>query len=311
MTALHASLLDKLARICAVPVTFSNEHKCFVYNGVRKHGLTKLLASLVPVPRSKRTAKEQIESGVVDVQVHRPAGFVLRKCGHCDDAVKSMRKLDAERFSIAKRLRSERDGDRAHGLVVDYQLTVYVKRGRAALFNMCAVVDPCVGTLIEFLDANGWCLIATQVPIYDDRIDIATAIDLLATDRATRRQMFLIETKASAANRNKDDNNDSNYERVRGELRCGALRGMPQSYYARHQMQLLCMNDAVERQCGFRFDKSMVLRVSPGVVRTYPLAAQFIARRDDIAQALVLNSTKTRKRRRGAPTAATPRKRRK
>lgn len=296
MCRLHPELAVKLKALLSAAVVWNAELQCFVVDGVCKQGLTKLLAALMPVPRSKnQSADDDSSDAAVDVAVQRFGGSVLRRCGTCDETLKWLRSLDPLKYRIARRLRAEKDADKAHGIAVDYQLELYVRKGRAALFSQCLVVDPCVGTLLEQLDANEWSLIAAQVPIYDALSDKTTAIDLLATDKATRRELYLLEVKASR--RTARDSN-LNYERVRGTLKRSVLRGLPQSYLARAQMQLLWMNDSVERRFKFGFNKSLIMRVSPGVVRSYPLAAQFKARRADVAKAVEEYKKKRRGKRR-------------
>lgn len=268
-------------------VTFDDEEKCFVVGGVKKRGVTKILAGLLPVPRTRRTAKEDDESSdekpPVSVEVFY--GSVLRKCSNCKRALAWARALDPKVYRVAANLELQPDDTVAHGTVVDYQLRLWVRLGRKKLFSQCPHVDPCVGTLIEQFDANGWSPVAAQLPIYDLRTDIATAIDILATDRATRTKLFLIEIKASmsAAQALVDD---AEYTRVRGILKRSVLKNLPQSYHGRHQMQLLFMNDTVERNFAFRFDRSLVMRAAPGSVASYELSPTFIERREDIASAL-------------------------
>lgn len=281
MNNLHASLRSKLAALRAAPVQFSSEHECFVVDGVKKCGITQLLSELVQVPRAARV-EQSVEQ--VDVSVARFKDTVVGQCGHCDTAVRWMRSLTTS--SIAARLARERSVDKAHGIVVDHQIELYVRKGREALFRTCRVVDPCVGTLLAQLDANGWSIVGTQVPIYHPGTDCATAIDVFVTDRDTRRQLILLEVKAIRGKRVVADRNDVSYVHARGVLKRSVLKGIDQSYYSRHQLQLLLMNDAVRTQFAFDFDRSMVMRVSPGIVRTYPLSPRFARRRTDIVEAI-------------------------
>ena len=295
MTELHASLRAKLKRLRAAPITFDAGKKCFVINGRRKHGLTRLLSSLVPVPRSTRTAASTADTKI-QVRVQQFAGSTMRRCGHCDAAVKWLRNSNSPvHKSISTRLRAERNIDRAHGIVLDYQLSFYARTDRKTLFQACGVVDPCVGTLLEQLDANQWCVVGTQLPIYDAASDCATALDVLVTDRETRRQLILIETKAVRGRRRAGSgDSDANYVCERGVLKRSVLRDLPQSYYARHQLQLLWMNDAVQRTFGFAFDKALVMRIAPGSVSSYPLARTFAVRADDMRRAIALKTGKSK-----------------
>jgi hypothetical protein len=300
-------LRRKLSALQSAPVGFDSEQKCFVVNGKRKRGLTKLLKHLVPVPRCARIESLVAPEQHIDGQQAQFAGRLLARCGHCRDAVRLARTRSADECSLAERLDSERNFDRAHGLVIDHQIDLLVRHGRRGLFQRVGIVDPCVGTLIEQLDALSWSVVGSQVPVYQRSTDLATAIDLLATDRATRSQLHLIEIKASL--RQSTDSRD-NYERVRGMLSRSILRGLPQSYYSRHQLQLLTMNEMVHEQCSFRFDSASVWRVLPGTVVRYKLAKRFARRVNDLRLALGIKTGRVkRKQANAAVVAAAARKR--
>jgi len=300
MSALSDALRHKLAQLRSAAIEFDAGRKCFVQRGEvsrRKRGLTRVLAQLLPVPFDKldaeteaaltRRARKSRTDPAPRVEVAHFAGATMRRCGSCDGAIRFLR---ASSLSVAERLRAETHVDKAHGIAVDYQLSLYVRKGRRALFDACGdFVDPCVGTLLEQCDALGWALVATQVPVYSAAMDIATAIDLLATDRATRTQLILIELKAT---RGRDDVRRGNlqYERLRGRLQRTTLRGFPLSYYSRHQMQLFCMNEMVRAAHDFTFDRSLVVRVSPGVVRRYPLNEYYTERAKRIVRAIGLKT---------------------
>jgi len=305
MLSFHSELRDKLDKLRSIGVKFDSSAQCFVVGRHKKRGLTKFLRQLVPVPRSARLSAcvgSSAESTGVEASFCGSA--VLQRCGYCKSAVKAARA--ATETALAQRLAKERNVDKAHGLVIDYQIELLVRYGRRRLFELVSVVDPCVGTLIEQLDALQWSVVATQVPIYQPSTDVATAIDLLATDKRTRRQLHLIEIKASSAARQSADNR-SNYERVRGRLSRSILSGLPQSYYAQHQLQLLVMEQTVVEQCDFRFDSACVLRLSPGMAVRYPLAEQFRQRANHIQTALAI---KTGRRKRKQVDAAVGRHKR-
>lgn len=289
MTTLHPSLRAKLKLLANDGVHFDAERLCFVHKGERKRGLTKILAALLPIPRSRKLPAAADESASNEAGVMRSTktfiGRTLARCASCAEALTWAKQEAASH--VRKRLEVERDRDCLHGLVIDYQLGLYVRYGRKVLFVKCPAVDPCVGSIIEQLDGDGWCAIASQVPIYDTVTDVATAVDILATDRGTRSAFYLIEIKASLRDGGADD-----YERTRGVIKRSILRDLPQSYYARHQMQLLCMNDTIERQFSFRPDRSVIMRVAPGTVTTYPLSPIFLQRRADVTGALAAFAAK-------------------
>lgn len=299
MVRMHQSLQRKITRIVDTPVRFSKKDECFVVEGRRKHGLTKFLASLVPVPFGKKEdAPGAVVVAAVPVCIEQFRGSVMVQCGCCRSSVASLR---AKGDEFAARLNAEKNLDKVHGMVVDHQLELYTKLGRDALFQLNQIIDPCVGTMIEQFDKNDWTVIGAQVPIFDKESDVATAIDVLATDRATRKRLFLIEVKASRPGRSQDDN----YERVRGILKRTALRELPQSYHARHQLQLLFMQQTLEREMHVTPDRSVVMRVSPGTVRTYDLAQEFSRRAGDIMRAVgeCQKRKKRPKKKRAAPKA--------
>jgi len=302
--ALSSELREKLARLRGAPVAFDSVRQCFVdaRSNVRKRGLTRVLAQLLPVPFDKlddeteaaltRRARTSKYDPATHVETrHFDRGATLQRCGSCAGALRFLR---ASALSVAPRLRAERNDDKAHGVAVDYQLSLYVRRGRSALFDACgAFVDPCVGTVLEQCDAMGWALVATQVPVYSAAMDVATAIDLLATDRATRRQLFLIELKASRG-RDAVARANMQYERLRGRLQRTTLRGFPLSYYSRHQVQLFCMDEMVRSAHDFGFDDALVLRVAPGVARLYRLNPYYGERAKRIVRAIGLKTGKVR-----------------
>lgn len=301
--ALNGELRTKLAQLRAAPITFDTARQCFTNaGGARKRGLTRVLAQLLPVPFDKlddeteaaltRRARKSKYDPATHVETRRfETGATLRRCGSCDATLRFLR---ASKLSVAARLRAESNGDKAHGVAVDYQLSLYVRRGRRALFEACgAFVDPCVGTVLEQCDAMGWALVATQVPVYSAAMDIATAIDLLATDRATRTKLFLIELKASRG-RDAVARANMQYERLRGRLQRTTLRGFPLSYYSRHQMQLFCMDEMVRSAHNFGFDDALVMRVAPGVARLYRLNPYYCERAKRIVRAIGLKTGKVR-----------------
>jgi hypothetical protein len=335
MTSRIAPLLsERLAKMRASDVQFDSSRKCFARVGMRKRGLTKILAQLLPVPFDKlddetealltRRARKSKHDPATSAIVEHFSGATMARCGTCPTAISWARRQTS---SIGERVRDERNDDKVHGIVVDYQLALYVRKGRAGLFKACgaSAVDPCVGTLLEQVDALGWALVATQIPLYSSTMDVATACDVLATDRATRSKLFLIEIKATRGRDNVTRGN-MQYERLRGRLQRTTLRGMPLSFYSRHQLQLWCMDAMVREAHDFTFDGAVVLRVSPGIVRRYPLNNYYHERAARIMRAIGLKTgvvgkrAKARRailpqfsgvrapRKRKAPGAATPRK---
>jgi hypothetical protein len=135
----------------------------------------------------------------------------------------------------------------------------------------------------------GWAIVATQMPLYSAEMDVATAFDLVATDRATRTKMFLLEVKATLSTVDLA-RNSFQYERLRGRLQRTTLRSMPLSFYSRNQVQLFCMLQMVRAQHGFAFDSAVITRVSPGTVRVYPLNEYYSERAKNIIRAIALKT---------------------
>jgi len=279
------TLLAKMEILRSAGVRYETKRRCFVdvASGKKLRGLTKTLSRMLPVPQ-EYDATVGTES-IKDKRTARFTGGVMQFCGTCKSAIRSTKNLAT---SMGRRVAAERNCDRAHGCVVDHQLGIYAAHGRTGLLKRCAVVDPCVGALIEQLDAEGLVAYASQTPIYCAEIGRATAIDLLATDLATRRSIVLIEVKATYGMTSEVVRA---YERAHGTMTRGALKGMQMSYYTRHQTQLLCMQQMLQRQYGICVDKARVMRLAPGIVHTYPLAKPMIARSDPLFAA-ILKSTR-------------------
>ena len=277
---LCAQLRAQLAKLTASSVHFDVDRKCFLDRpqGTKKRGLTKVLARMFPVPHTAATAEHRRTRVSVKRRTERFNGAVVAKCGTCEAALRVAR---AGRGKLGARLRAERNADKAHGVLVDEQLQVYVRDGRVGLFRKFKCVDPCVGTLLEQLDAEGLALIGSQIPIYCKQIDVATAIDLLATDRARRERLVLIEVKASSRSGAAKD-----YEVEHGVMVRGAMAGLPLSYYGRHQTQLLCMQQMLAREHGIEVHEARVMRLSPGCVHTYSIHPEWYARRDRLFAAI-------------------------
>jgi hypothetical protein len=278
---LSSALREKMRLLQRSAVRFDAQRQCFVDapNGKKKRGLTKMLARMMPVPQQSGSASKL--AVITGKRVGRFTGKVMAQCGTCKGAMAVTRELLAERARCA-----DRNSDRVHGNVVDHQLAIYAGQGRAALFRQCAVVDPCVGALIEQLDAENLVAFASQTPVHCARLGCATAIDLLVTDRATRSRMLLLEVKATRA---MTAQSVREYEATHGIMTRGAMSGVALSYYARHQTQLLCMQQMLRRQFGVAVDEARIVRLAPGVVHTYPLAAHIEARADALFTAIERN----------------------
>lgn len=282
-------------------VEFDSVRKCFVHRvtGKPRPGLTKILAHLVPVPRdtlddndeafdmpvSKKPRKSRNDPDASSV-VSNYAGPIMAQCGGCNTAIAWAKAQPA----LVDKLKEVKNNDKVHGMVVDYQMTIYARRGRAGLFQTCAIVDPCVGTLLEYFDSVGQAVVGTQLPIYSEKLGVATAIDVLATDKETKSKLYLVEIKATRTE--EVERNNRQYERLRGRLQRTTLRGLPLSYCMRHKLQLFSMRHIVQEAHGFAFDDAFILRVSPGVVRKYTLNEYHEQRAPQIVRAIALKTGK-------------------
>lgn len=277
---LSKALRAKMHLLQNSAVRFSDERQCFVDvpSGKKKRGLTKMLSRMLPVPQQTGGAHET--TAVEGKRTARFAGKVMKRCGTCKGAMASVRRIPK---ALSARALRDRNSDRVHGSVVDYQLAIYAGQGRSALFTQCDVVDPCVGALIEHLDAEKLVAFASQTPVHCAQLGCATAIDLLVTDRATRSRMLLLEIKATRA---MTTESVREYETTNGIMTRGAMKGLTMSYYTRHQAQLLCMKQMLQRQFGIAVDEARVVRLAPGVVHTYALATHIEARSDALLKAI-------------------------
>ena len=255
----------------------------------KKRGLTKMLARMLPVPSSASRVPNEADKGK---RVSRFAGDVLKQCGTCKSALAVALREAGD--GLGERLRRERNYDRRHGTVVDHQVAIYAGLGREELFRQCQAVDPCVGTLIEYLDQEGLIGFASQTPIYCSEIDCATAVDLFATDRATRSRLVLFELKSTCA---MTGDAVREYEATHGVMTRGALQGLPLSYLTRHRAQLLSMREMIRRQLGLRVDDAQLLRLAPGVVHTYNSSSVIDARADALFAAMRKNMMQRARRR--------------
>lgn len=271
-------LRAKVRTLLDSTVRFDRARQCFIDtpSGKKKRGLTKMLARMIPVPQQTGGTHTPVE----EKRIGRFAGRVMARCGTCQGAMVATQSL------LAGKQQQQRNSDRLHGSVVDYQLAIYAGEGRLALFKRCAVVDPCVGALIEHLDAENLVAFASQTPVHCARLGCATAIDLLVTDRATRTRVELLEVKATRA---MTVESVREYEATRGIMTRGAMKGLPLSYYARHQTQLLCMQQMLQRQFNISVDVARVVRLAPGVVYSYPLTPHIARRADTLLAAIERN----------------------
>ncbi len=153
-----------------------------------------------------------------------------------------------------------------HGIVVDEQLEFYVENGDDALFASYDV-DPCVGTLIDYLDATESVCIAAQMPIVDRSFNVATSIDLIITDKAKRERFVIIEIKSTLGDA---QTAAERFEKVVANLD-ERMNSLEVSYYNLAQAQLALMCRMVYNSCHFDTELAYVIRVSAHKLVVYPL----------------------------------------
>lgn len=162
----------------------------------------------------------------------------------------------------------------AHGALVDAQLAEYAADAGAFVERYGrAGADPCVYAVLEYVhERRGWTIVAAQVPLAVPSLNVATAIDLVCTDTATRTELHVLEIKASA-------NSPAGwgvYEHAASAYgRTGALATVPRSRYALHQLQLWAMWRGLTRDARLDVTSATVVRVSPTELMAYPLHEWF------------------------------------
>lgn len=315
----------------AVPIEFDPAKEHFVLrdpdnaDGAPQSvpGLTGALRRAFPVPSGKlrrsrtaarRSRTDPVPNAAVWHAVSDSACALLRRAARsCAHAA-----INCELARLANSDGAAGFGpafNKRHGIVVDEQLQYYATHGRAALFAdqdalpeakrvplLRGGVDPCVATLIAYLDAKGLAAVAAQVPLYSPQMRLATAFDLLVTDRATRDEVHLVELKATATVRT----DDASYVALRGRLRGTVARGTPLSYYSQHQLQLWTMHHMMRAAHGVAPDNAHVLRVCAGTVYAYALNEYYHERAAKLVPAIRRRGAPARKRKRGMTTGGLP-----
>jgi len=277
---LSAELKHTLKRLRDVPIEYSEQHRGFVYshtstNREPKRGLTKVLREIIPVPLGgQRPAKRARALNDTDPE---PVRKVWRRTVCRTSCAASCKQATLHRHvdGVEPTFGLAGFGPHfsvRHGKLVDQQLKFLVRNGYGATLTADMLMDPCTATLRDYFHAHGLALIASQVPLYSADLEIATALDVLCTDSATRTEMHLFEIKSTTS----DSSDDEMYTRVRGRLKSSVARGTPISFYVEHQLQLGVMDSMIRDTLEGRGPTSArVLRVSPNCVTEYPLTPWF------------------------------------
>ncbi len=241
-------------------IAFDDARKRFVHtdDGRAERGLTKLLAQTWPVAlhESSTCARCNGRAKKLAALKRRCAGVRIGDIRPTKRTRKHFVGIGGENATMCRRI-----GDRAHGAAVDDDVARYVAGSEFASF----AYDPCSVTLMAYVEQTlGLQAVATQMPIYSPTLGVATAMDLLCVDAASRTKLYLVEVKATRAR--------GTPEAIGACYRASAntVDDIPMSRYAQHQLQLWAMYHAV-RECGVALDGAYVLRTSPRRVFAYPL----------------------------------------
>lgn len=282
---LSAELKQSLKRLRDEPVEYSEQHRGFVLNHSDNHrepkrGLTTVLHEVFPVPLGVRddtdAPQKRARCSSADPQPQREL-WRRAKCRTPSADTCKTATLHEHVDGLAPTFGAGgfgRDFAVRHGKLVDQQLTYIVKNGMLLVRATDMLVDPCAATLRDYFADSGLAMIASQVPLYSADLDVATALDVLCTDVATRSELHLCEIKSTTGDAGADDD----YTRVRGRLRATAARGTPLSFYVGHQLQLGVMHEMIAATLGRPPTTSRLLRVSPNCVSVYRLTPWFAAK---------------------------------
>lgn len=157
--------------------------------------------------------------------------------------------------------------DTLHGQIVDENLRRYVSAGPGVL------TDPCARNAVRYLEeTKGLVIVASQVPFYSPTLRVCTACDVLCVDKDTRRNLYLVEIKATRTVTGTAREIDACYKVSRCRLRKdGPLGKLPHSRYMEHQLQLWAMWFTLRRDLSVPLAGAFVLRVGPAFAAEYPL----------------------------------------
>lgn len=282
-------------------------HSAFFYRKVRQRGLTKLLADRFGLPKhsesqcgacaARDSAKYQRYMAKTTSSGKVGALYQSRKRRQrngdelaatelivIDKASAPVESGDYDMAAAAeaasRKLQCFGGSDaRLHGIYVDNDVQAYLRNGGS--FRRCGrEIDQCSMALVRYIEENlGFEMLAAQVPVYSSKFHLATALDVVAVDRATRSRFIVIEVKAT---RQRGEWASRCYSHTWGQCTWPGLERVYLSKYMLHQLQLWTQVRIMSRECGVRVDEAYVLRTSPDRVSCYPLHAGF----DDIGEAL-------------------------
>ena len=277
--------MDALARLRvhrqSAGCQFVRARQCFVYDGVQRRGLTRVLDSVHSIPAHNRsTCAGCAERRRSTSQFSASAAGFRSRVGPVFQSRKQQRRGDADLIVVSpaasvavstpEMSRCRGQSATAHGIAVDRDVQATVKLGTG---RPPRTADPCCLSLLAYIRVSlHWRPVASQVPIYSSRGQFATAIDLLCVDEATRSKLYVVEVKTT---RRLDAASRACYQALRGVVVDDD--GPPRSFYAHHQWQLWAMVECVRDECRVPVAGACVLRTSPTGVDHYPLNPWFAA----------------------------------
>jgi hypothetical protein len=107
--------------------------------------------------------------------------------------------------NLVKRLKSgcsvcgKEHGTLVHQQVEDYVNILVMNGAVGSFFKKHPVPDPCFVRFVKVCEVNGWVPIASELAIYDERMRVATGIDLIAID-LTDFSIVLLDMKTGYEN---------------------------------------------------------------------------------------------------------------
>lgn len=182
-----------------------------------------------------------------------------------------------------------RTGGSTRGCVVDKEIEDLVNNGKI----------PDSGTLhiytvktLEHLQKHGLRPFACQIPVYDGALGIATTLDILCIDTRMSEQEY--RRKSNVVNiQLKTGFENNNYKKGQGYMTSPAVKSSPlsrleDSYYARHQLQLLVEHMILRVRYDQLVGQSRVLVISGDRHSSYPLDTGILALYNDVYRNLHL-----------------------
>lgn len=142
-----------------------------------------------------------------------------------------------------------------HGALVHHELDRYVSRVLSRGAAPPDEADPCTARVLRMLAAERLLPVATEVPVFDERAGVATAIDMIAI-HVDRLHLVAVELKTGYEQTDFDAVAGRDYGRL-----CWPLHTVENTPLARAHAQLLTCMAIVRQRYGVTFDDGCVVRV--------------------------------------------------